>query len=288
MLSEQFLFTNALQIPNLFASPYETTIRIAFVLFSLMLVVAILHENFQAVRGQSDYAGLFVRVMLVVGLLVLYERFFTWIVYGMDLLAKAILPEEEFNEVIRAVFREIGEKKDFGVLKFFSVITVLNFITYSVALALLGVITWLRFVFLALLFVVGPILIAIGGYRTTSQGLGFWLRSTIAVSSWTVVLSVLMKVISTMNITSIYLPRETNSAAVFAANILFILLFISVPLIAHQITSGGTLSGLGSAVLGIGTAFVTRTIIANAFRRPGGWPGTVTTQGGGGGSPGYK
>ncbi len=236
--------------------------RIAFVVFSLMLVVAILHENLEALRDGSDYRGLFVRMILITALLVIYERFFVWIVVGADLLSKAILPEQEFSSVIQAVFHEVLEGKDFGVLKFFSVLTVLNFITYSVALALLGVLTWLRFVFLALLYVLGPLLAGAGVYKQTAQGLGFWLRSVVGVSSWTVVLSVLMKVISVMNLTSVYLPKETNSAAVFAANLLFILLFISVPLISQQITSSrGALSGLGSAVIGLGTAVFTRTIV---------------------------
>jgi hypothetical protein len=260
MPADQFLFTNALQIPDLFASPLATTIRLAFILFSVMLPVSILHENIQTLKDGSDYPGLFIRVILVIGLLVVYERFFTWIVYGMDLLSKAILPEDEFKEVVRQVFQEIGKGKDLGILKFFSIMTTMNFITYAVALALLGVITWLRFVFLALLFVVGPLLVGVSVYKEVSQGLRFWIKSLVSVSSWTVVLSVLMKVISVMNLTSIYLPQETNTASVFAANILFILLFISVPIIAHQITSGGTLSGLGSAVIGIGTAFIARTI----------------------------
>jgi len=275
MPTDQILFTNALQIPDLFSSPVETTMRLAFILFSLMLPVSILHENIQTIKDSSDYPGLFIRAVLVLGLLLVYQRFFTWIVYGTDLLAKAILPEEEFKEVVRQVFQEIGKGKDLGILKFFSIMTTMNFITYAVALALLGVITWLRFVFLALLFVVGPILIGVAVYKEVSQGLRFWVKSLISVSSWTVVLSVLMKVISVMNLTSIYLPQETNSASVFAANILFILLFISVPIIAQQITSGGTLSGLGSAVIGIGTAFIARTISHRPkFKKPdSGMPG---------------
>ncbi|MDP2643553.1 MAG: hypothetical protein Q8P24_01295 [Desulfobacterales bacterium] len=288
MPTDQFLFTNVLQIPDLFAAPYETTARIAFILFSIMFIASVLHENMEALRGKSDYIGLFMRAILVICLLLIYERFFVWVVYGMDLLAKAILSQEEFKQVIQAVFHEIGQKKDFGVLKFFSVITVLNFVTYAVALALLGVLSWLRFMFLALLYVLGPVLIGTGVYKATSQGIAFWLKSLVSVASWTVVLSILMKVISTMNITSIYLPKETNSAAIFAANILFILLFISVPLIAHQITNRGSLSGLGSAVIGIGTAFVTRTIITNVTRRPDARHGNSSMTGGGAATPGYK
>lgn len=262
------LFTNALQIPSLFSVPFDTTFRISLLIFSLMFLVAILHENIQSLKGESDFIGLFIRTLLILSLLLIYERVFTWVVYGTDLLAKAILPEEEFKRVVQAVFHEIKDKKDFGLLKFFSIMTVMNFITYSVALALLGVINWLRFVFLALLFVFGPILAAFGVYKSTSQGLQFWFKSLVSVSLWIVVLAILMKVIATMNLAAIYMPKETNSASIFAANILFILLFISVPLISHQITSSGSLSGLGSAVIGIGTAFVTKNLISRIPRKP--------------------
>lgn len=275
-----FLFTNALQIPSIFSEPFDTTFRISFLIFSVMLIVAILHENIQALKGESDFIGLFMRTILILSLLLIYERVFIWVVYGMDLLAKAIMPEEEFKQVVQAVFREVKDKKDFGLLKFFSIMTVLNFITYSVALALLGVMNWLRFVFLSLLFVLGPILAGFGIYKSTSQGLQFWIKSLISVSLWVVVFAILMKVIATMNLTSIYLPQETNSASVFAANILFILLFISVPLISHQITSSGSLSGLGSAVIGLGTAFVTKNLISHRPNKYNAKPNTTHSQGG--------
>ncbi len=264
MNDQGFLFSNVLQIPNLFESAYATTAAAAAIIFPVMFIVAVLHENVQAMKDRSDYTGLFVRVVLVVGLMILYERFFVWVVYGTDLLAKAILPHEEFQEVIKAVFREITQKKDLGGFDTRIILTVLNYLTYIVALVSLGVLNWLRFVFLSLLYVFGPILMAFGVYKGTSQGLAFWLRSLVAVSLWTVVLSILMKVISTMNVIAVYLPEETNSAAVIAANVLFILLFISVPLISNQVTSGGNISGLGSAVVGIGTAFVARYVTTQA------------------------
>ncbi|MFH1799970.1 MAG: hypothetical protein ABH891_03875 [Candidatus Omnitrophota bacterium] len=264
MNNQGFLFTNVLQIPDLFSSAYGVTASAAAVLFPLMFIAAVLHENFQAMKDRSDYAGLFIRTILVVGLMILYERFFVWVVYGMDLLAKAILPHEEFQEVIKTVFREITEKKDLGGFDTRIILTILNYLTYIIALVALGVLNWLRFVFLSLLYVFGPVLIAFGVYKATSQGLVFWLKSLVAVSLWTVVLSILMKVISVMNVTAVYLPEETNAAAVIAANVLFILLFISVPLISHQITSGGSMSGIGSAVVGVGTAFIARYITTPA------------------------
>ena len=264
MNDQGFLFTNVLQIPDLFSSAYGVTASAAAVLFPLMFIAAVLHENFLAMKDRSDYRGLFIRTVLVVGLIILYQEFFTWIVYGTDLLAKAILPHEEFQQVIKTVFREITEKKDLGGFDTRIILTIINYLTYIVALVALGVLNWLRFVFLSLLYVFGPVLIAFGVYKSTSHGLIYWLRSLVAVSLWTVVLSILMKVISVMNLTAVYLPEETNAAAVIAANILFILLFISVPLISHQITSGGSMGGMGSAVVGVGTAFIARYVTRSA------------------------
>ena len=201
----------------------------------------------------------------------------------MDLLSKSVLPENEFKEVVQAVFQDIGAKRDFGILKFLSIITTLNFITYAVALALLGVLTWLRFIFLSLLYVLGPVLVGFGVYKATADGLLFWLRSLVAVSSWTFVLSILMKVISTMNLTAVYSPGEVNSASVLAANLLFIILFISVPLISNQITRGGSLSGLGTAVVGLGTAFVAKFVTRSIPHHS---PHATPTKGAG--NPGYK
>ncbi|GEM_PF-1005812 len=261
MPTSQFLFTNVLQIPNLFGPAFEAMMHLGFLVFSLMLIVAILHENLDAIRGQSDYIGLFVRAMLVLSLLVVYERFFTWIVYSTDLLSKSILPQDEFKKVVETAFKEIMDKKDLGKQVLFYITKSMNYITYMLALAVLGILTWLRFIFLSLLFVIGPLLVAIGVYKETSQGLNFWIKSLVAVSLWNVVLSILMKVVSAMNITSVYLPSETNTVSVLAANLLFIILFISVPIISQQITSGGSLSGLGTAAAGIITAFITRLII---------------------------
>ena len=294
MPTQGSLFTSAVQIPDLFSGPFQITSNLGFLVFSVMLIAAILHENLQAFRGKSDFAGLFVRVLMVASLLVIYNDFFTWIVNGIDLLSQSVLSQDEFKQVLQTVFQQISAQQDFGVLKFLSIITALNFITYAAALALLGVLTWLRFIFLSLLYVMGPVLIGFGVYKVTAEGLLFWLRSLVAVSSWTFVLSILMKVISTMNLTAVYAPGAVNSASVMAANLLFIILFISVPLLSHQITRGGSLNVLGTAMVGLGTAFVTRFVARSVFQHPHSShpqktaPAPKTEPQKGAGNPGYK
>ena len=93
------------------------------------------------------------------------------------------------------------------------------------------------------------------------------------------ILSILMKVISVMNLTAIYLTDETNFLTILAANVLFIALFVLVPLLSNQFVSGSNLSGLGSIVLGAFTAVVTRVLIRPMFQQP--KPGKSNPQAGG-------
>jgi len=263
------IFTHVLQIPSMFSAQIDLMMSVGWFIFSVMFIAAVLSENIQALEGRSGYGSLFVRVLMVVSFLILYDRVFTWTVYGFELLSDAVLPEEEFRQVLAQVFKEFGDGKDLGILGFLSVLTVINLISYAVALSLVTILGWLRFIFLSLLYVIGPLAGAFAVFRPAATGLSFWFRSMVSVSAWTVVLSLLMKVISTMNLTAVYQPENTNQAAVLAANLLFILLFIFVPVITHQITSGGTVNSTASAVLGIGTAFVTRHIArASQLRLP--------------------
>ncbi|MFH0984272.1 MAG: hypothetical protein V1882_01925, partial [Candidatus Omnitrophota bacterium] len=81
-------------------------------------------------------------------------------------------------------------------------------------------------------------------------------------------------------------PQEANSASVLAANLLFIILFISVPLISNQITRGGSLSGLGTAVVGLGTAFAAKFVTRSVTHHPHHSSQAMPTKGAG--NPGYK
>lgn len=251
MISGQVVTTNPLQIPSLFEADYLVTSRLAFVLFSLMFVVAVLHEHVRGMSGEASYTNLFIRVLLIVSLLILYERFFVWIVYGLDLLADSIFSKSEYEATLRAVFNAIEEKRDSGFLGWRFLIKGMNSVTQHLALALLWVLRLLRFVLLSVLYIFGPILIAAGVYSSASSGILFWLRSIVEVSSWRVLLSILLKVISTMNLTAIYHSENVNNVAVFAANILFIALLILVPLVSRQVVSGGSLGGAGSISVGI-------------------------------------
>ena len=67
MTNQGFLFTNVLQIPDLFTSAYGVTASAASVIFPLMFIVAVLHENFLVMKDQMEVCPLSREVMLLRG-----------------------------------------------------------------------------------------------------------------------------------------------------------------------------------------------------------------------------
>lgn len=250
------IFTNALQIPSLFSELYASSQHIAFLLVLPMLVMAILHENIVQMEDKNNYTGLFIRVLMILSLLIIYDRFFTLVTYGTDLLGKTIMPDGEFKAVLDTVFKEVRENKDFGVFNFLkgALINGVTYITYIMTLVAYTVLIWLRFMLLSLLYVTGPILIAFGIYRKTAGVLSSWFRSLFQVASWIVTLSLLVRIASYMNLTSIYNIENANAISVITANVLFVMLFIFTPAITSSLISEGNIGTIGSTMIGITTS----------------------------------
>lgn len=250
------LFTNVLQIPNLFEGIYLSVRHIAFLLVLPVLGAAILHENVMQFEDKNNYTGIFVRLILVLGLLLIYDRFFTMVTYGTDLLSKSIMPEREFDQVIKSIFTEIKAYKDLGIFNFFkgAMISGVTYITYLLTYVAYTVLIWLRFMLLSLIYMTGPILIVFGIYPKMSGALDSWMRSLFQVSFWIVTLSLLVRIASYMNLLAVYHIQNVNTVSIVTANVLFICLFVFTPVITSSLLSGGSIGAVGSTMIGVATA----------------------------------
>lgn len=250
------LFTNVLQIPDLFQGIYLSVRHIAFLLVLPVLGAAILHENVMQLEDKNNYTGLFVRLVLVLGLLLIYDRFFTMVTYGTDLLSKSIMPEREFDQVIKSIFTEIKAYKDLGIFNFFkgAMISGVTYITYLLTYVAYTVLIWLRFMFLSLIYMTGPILIVFGIYPKMSGALNSWMRSLFQVSFWIVTLSLLVRIASYMNLLAVYHIQNVNTVSIVTANVLFICLFVFTPMITSSLISEGSIGTVGSTMIGAATA----------------------------------
>ncbi len=250
------IFTDVLQIPSLYDALYVSTSRISFLLVLPIMVIAILHENTLQIEGRGNYTGFFVRLGLILGLLVIYKSFFSAVTYGTDLLGKAIMPDSEFNNVIQTMFTQIKKNTDFGIFSFFkaALINTITYITYLFTYVAYTVLIWLRFMLLSLLYVAGPILIVFGIYHKTSGPLASWIKSLFQVSFWIVTLSLLVRIVSYMNLLALYNLDHVNTISIVTANVLFILLFVFTPVITSTLITEGSIGTIGSTMIGIATS----------------------------------
>lgn len=250
------IFTDVLQIPALYEALYATTLRIAFLLVLPLMAIAILHENTLQIEGRGNYTGFFVHLGLIMGLLVIYKQFFTAVTYGTDLLAKSIMPDSEFSNVIQTMFTEIKKNTDFGIFSFFkaALINTVTYLTYLFTYVAYTVLIWLRFMLLSLLYIAGPILIVFGIYHKTSGPLASWMKSLFQVSFWIVTLSLLVRIVSYMNLLAIYNLDHVNTISIVTANVLFVILFVFTPLITSILITEGSIGTIGSTVIGIATS----------------------------------
>jgi hypothetical protein len=249
------IFTDVLQIPVLYESLYISISRVAFLLVLPIMALAILHENTIQIEGRGNYTGFFIRLGLILGLLVIYKSFFSAVTYGADLLAKTIMPDQEFEAVVQTIFSEVKKNADFGTFNFLkgALLSGLTYVTYLLAFIAYTVLIWLRFMLLSLLYVAGPILIVFGIYHKTSGPLASWMKSLFQIAFWTVTLSLLIRIVSFMNLLAIYNLDHVNMVSVITANVLFVLMFIFIPVITSSLIGEGSIGTIGSTMIGIAT-----------------------------------
>ena len=250
------LFTNVLQIPTLFQELFVSIRQIAFLLILPILAIALVHESTMQMEDRANYGGLFVRVLVVLGLLIIYDRFFVMVTSGTDLLSKAVMPENEFQNVLKSIYTQVQKNQDFGIFSLFkgALLNSITYVTYMLTFIAYTVLTWLRFMLLSLIYISGPILIVFGIYHKTAGTMNAWLKSLFQVSSWVVTLSLLVRIASYMNLMAIYSMDKVNTVSIVTANVLFVLLFAFTPAITSSLLSEGSIGNIGSTMIGIATS----------------------------------
>lgn len=248
---------------TIFGPLYSDTREIGFSCLLVFFTLALIREFLKGVSGEANFENLFVRVFILMGLYTIYTPFFREITHGMDLLSNFFMPSEDFKDSIQKVFTAYKQNKDFGMMAFLKM-TLMEWSlqgTYIVAYWVLRMFSWVRLVFLAALYVMGPIFIAIGVFQTNMARA--WIKWIFEISGWNVVLSLFVRIITEMNFFEIYTAAKTPTLDLIAMNLLIIVIIVLfVPVFSSIMVNGvGGLSAAGGAALGVGTAIAGRSAI---------------------------
>jgi len=219
----------------------------AILLFALC--GALIQEQRRAVSGVSDVTRVLYRLLFFVGILAGYSFFFGWILEGAQRLGDLFLQDDQVSLLAEKMY-ESFVSWNLGKVQLAKAVLVgiVAYITYLAAFIVFMLFFFARYMILAMLFVLGPIVLAFSVWETTAR-FRVWLVITLQAALWTVVLKFIIAVSLGFALDEIYGSGQANLIFVIAANILFVYLLIKTPAITSTIVGGASFGFLASDMI---------------------------------------
>jgi len=219
----------------------------AILLFALCC--ALIQEQRRAVSGASDVTRILYRLLFFVGALAGYRFFFLWLLDGAQILGDLFLQDAQISALAEKMYQSFVNW-NLGKMQLAKAVLVgvVAYVTYLAAFIVFMLFFFARFMILALLFVLGPVVFAFSVWEQTAR-FKIWLILTIQTALWTVVLKFIMAVSLSFSLDEIYGSGQANLIFVIAANVLFVYLLIKTPAITSTIVGGASFGFLASDMI---------------------------------------
>lgn len=219
----------------------------AILLFALCS--ALIQEQRRAASGASDVARVLYRLLFFVGVLAGYPFFFLWLLDAAQMLGDLFLQDAQISVLAEKMYDSFVNW-NLGKVQLAKAVLVgiVAYITYLAAFIVFMLFFFARFMILAMLFVLGPIVLAFSVWETTAR-FRIWLMLTIQAALWTVVLKFIIAVSLSFSLDEIYGSGQANLIFVIAANVLFVYLLIKTPAITATIVGGASFGFLASDMI---------------------------------------
>jgi hypothetical protein len=256
----------------------DTVLRTGWYLLSSLFILAVFIQYLGVLENRANWPNLLLR--LVIGFVLLQN--YVWImdttkeiVVGVD---QRINPEQSYinqyasmSDNMRSSFESntqvsfVSKVVDFfGRLSLHNLIINLSFIFYALVSKVMEVI---RYSLLGILYKLGPVLVPLILFNSTSGVLKGWFTSYVTILSWPILWHIALSVAVAL---SAQIGSSAQGIEQFAAlNFAVCLILILTPLIMSSLVSGGGLGGTAS----IAGAFLTTHMFnrLNQVNRAGMW-----------------
>ena len=200
-------------------------------------------------RPFTDVARVLYRLLFFVGILAGYSFFFGWILEGAQNLGDLFLQDDQISVLAEKMY-ESFVNWNLGKMQLAKAVLVgiVAYITYVAAFIVYMLFFFARYMILAMLFVLGPVVLAFSVWEVTAR-FKIWLMLTIQTALWTVVLKFIIAVSLGFALDEIYGSGQANLIFVIAANVLFVYLLIKTPAITSTIVGGASFGFLASDMI---------------------------------------
>lgn len=227
----------------------ETIMPAASAILLFSLCAALIQEQRRAASGASDFSRVVYRLLFVAGFISGYPLFFGWIIDAAQALGDLFLQDEEISALAETMY-ESFINWNLGKMQLAKAVLVgiVAYITYVAAFIVFMLFFFARYMILAMLFVLGPVVLAFSVWEVTAR-IGIWLILTIQAALWTVVLKFIIAVSLGFALDEIYGSAQSNLIFVIAANVLFVYLLVKTPAITSTIVGGASFGFLASDMI---------------------------------------
>lgn len=227
----------------------QSIMPVASAILLFALCSALIQEQRRAASGASDFTRVLYRLLFFVAILAGYPFFFTWLLDGAQMLGDLFLQDDQISALAEKMYDSFVHW-NLGKLQLAKAVLVgiVAYVTYLAAFIVFMLFFFARFMILAMLFVLGPLVIGFSVWEVTAR-FKTWLILMIQASLWTVVLKFIMAVSLGFALDEIYGTGEANIIFVIAANVLFVYLLIKTPAITSTIVGGASFGFLASDII---------------------------------------
>ncbi len=230
---------------------------IAIIILPFIFVSAIATELHKAAEGQQpEYRNVIWTTVLVVFATLIYRVWFMKIVSICEGVAMMMLDYQDWVALMTIMSQKQFEIGNIGLLSI-DVSGILLNIALTITIITEEIFNLVRFMFLSVLYLIGPIVVVSAIYKPIRLLFKGWILSVLQVSFWIVVLRIFQAAILSFNVSQ--LISDGNLAVTTIITLTFILACFLAPAFTSKLFSGQNIGLLGSTVIA-GMSFITTKI----------------------------
>ncbi|MDZ4384848.1 MAG: hypothetical protein U0944_00325 [Candidatus Moranbacteria bacterium] len=254
-------------IPDVTALYHAITWNIAFILGAALFVFSIVDEASKPLRDQKPaYGKVIFRSLTIMAGMLLYRTIFLAIVATCQVISYSIFSMDDWGQV-QAVFKNFASS---GGIWSWTVETLVGEVVKYLAVAVEEIFMRARYIFLALLYVIGPFAFVMGFWPSTNKFIKGWFKNLLEFSFWIITLRVVQSVFASLNMASITAGVVIDPVDYIIFGILYIVLVIGTPFITAKFLSGESMGQFGSMAVGAVSMVAAKVASSKIARNAGG------------------
>jgi hypothetical protein len=242
-------FVDPLSMPQTTLGVYAGVAKsIAYILFGGFFTFAIITKQIKLIAGKDvDLKETLWKAGLIMVGLVLYNYIFLKIIAMNEVISMSLIDLEDFGKFTTVLKNQLTDSSisliNFNVGN--AIATMFLFISTIAEEILLH----LRYVILAILYIIGPLALVAGILPSTVALTKGWFKTLLQVSFWIIILRIIQTTMLSINIEQALGGNSSFLEYGFVAVLLTIMTFM-VPIISEKLLSGANMGMMAGVAMG--------------------------------------